>query len=1019
MTAGCNPILKLLRCFLRCIALLLFFYAPVSSQELHSKIFTTKDGLPSSYIFSTYQDKLGYLWIGTSNGLSRFDGNNFINYGFGDGLPDLRTDALLMDSKLRFWAGTRRGMAQLKSNHFIAYPLSDSLHISYVFGFTETKTGDIMALTNAGIYRFITNKWLKINEYPGYENKACRGFIETDNGIYINYGNLIVLKKNGRFKLITPYRELGYYYNKLTLSGNDIYISTADGLYTIRNEELVKVPGLESLQKGTFYYFFDSHQTCWIGSKKDGLQFLKLNDSTGLKTLYKNEKVNLISGICEDNRGNLWVADFNGLVRITEGGYSMYTLPKPLANKIIHNMIQPLKGPLLINDGTTTLKTFEYGIFGEKKLLLQGSSALPKNELIIDNYALDNKNRYWYALRGFELWMQDGNNLYDQRKETKYLGDDVYDVLFDSYRKKILIAIRTQKFPCSYNDSAFSPLPVINDIDVSGNVIRLHQCANGNILFATEQGIIYSINRENICRQQLNEFNSTGTIRKFCNAPNGDLWIVYNGRGLRRYTWEKDSLVFKDQINKTNGLPDDNVFDICFDNQKNIWLLMSSGVLALSNKTAGKTLGFYRPMVLFNAADLNMDDPYNFRLASGTDENIWLATNQNLVCFYPKKINPATIAPGIQIENIKLNLQQTNWSLYADSLNSIFGLPANLKLAHDKNTLAFYYNAVFISGTEGISYSYILNDLDSSWSSPASNNLVSFVNLPAGKYTFKVKARLPDTEWSNPAIFTFEIKKAFWDTWWFRLIIILAASALLVSVFQYRIKQIRNRAELKNKLQELESNALKAQMNPHFIFNAMNSIQSLIINNRSDEAGKYISKFAKLMRHVLENADANLVSIEKELYSIQLYIELEKLRMNVDLNYTEEIDPQLEIHEEKIPSLILQPFVENALWHGLSKKQGNKKLTIAIKVVHNLIVCEITDNGIGRANAVNHYDQLPEGHLSRATDITLQRLINYNKTQGIQPIEITDLADAHNNPVGTCVIIRIKREKVLPAQQSR
>jgi hypothetical protein len=825
----------------------------------------------------------------------------------------------------------------------------------------------------------------------------------------------VLKKKNGSFKLISPYRDPGYYYNKLTKSGDDIYISTVDGLYTIKRKNLAKVQGLVTLQKGTFYYFFDSHKTCWIGSKKDGLQFLKHDDSSGLKTFYKNQKINLISGICEDSHGNLWVADYNGLVRISESEYKMYPLPALLANKFIRNMIQPMKGPLIINDGTTTFKTFEHGIFGKRKLLLQGNSSLPKNELIIDNYALDDKNRYWYALRGFALCIQDGNNIYDQNKRLAHLGDDVYDVLFDTYRKKILVAIRTQKLPCAFNDTGFSPLAVANNIEIKGNVNRLHQCTNGNLLFATEQGVIFSINRQNICRQQLNEFNSTASLRKFYNAPNGDLWIVYNGRGLRRYTWQNDSLVFKEQINKTNGLPDDNVFDLCFDNHQNIWLLLSSGVLALSNNTANKTNGFYQPMVLFNAADLNMDDPFSFRLARSADGNIWLATNQNLICFYPDKTNRTTTAPGIQIENIKLNLQETDWSLYADSLSGVFGLPVSLELAYDKNTLAFYYNSVFTSGTQAVRYSYLLDGLDTTWSAPATNNFVSFVNLPAGKYEFKVKARLPDTGWSNPAVFTFEIKKAFWDTWWFRLIIIFAASALLFSIFQYRVKQIRNKAELKNQLQELESNALKAQMNPHFIFNAMNSIQSLIINNRTDEAGKYISKFAKLMRHVLENADANLISIEKELYSIKLYIELEKLRMNVDLVYTEEIDKQLEIHLEKIPALILQPFVENALWHGLSKKKGNKKLTIRITAEQNMIICEIIDNGVGRSIAVDHYDQLPEGHLSRATNITGQRLLNYNKTPGIKPIEITDLADAQNNPAGTSVVIRIKRETAYSA----
>ncbi|MEO6253479.1 MAG: histidine kinase [Ferruginibacter sp.] len=995
-------------CCLGCILLLPFFAV---SQNLYSKTFTTKEGLPSSYIFGTYEDKAGYLWVSTSNGLSRFDGKYFTNYGYTEGLPDLRTDAMMMDSRSRFWVGSRRGMVQFKSNRFLSYPLSDSQHVYFVFSFIETKKGQIWALTNAGVYEFNSDKWHKVDLYPGYSNKACRGIVENSEGMYINYGTLLVLKKpGGSFVTIGPYNNLSVYYNKLSQYDQGLFISTADGLYTIKNEQLNRLPGVLGRLKNQYLYFVDSKKRYWIGSEENGLQFIEGKDTAELNLFYKRPGGNLVSGLNEDSHGNLWVADFTGLVRITEKGYKVYDLPKLSGHGILLNIFELTEGSFAINDGSFELQTFINGSFRKTKLQIKGDSHFLNNELVIDHYAVDDKNRYWYAVRGFSLAMQDGNTIYGQNSKLAHLGDEAFDVLFDAYRKKILVAVRTQKFPCQFTDTGFSRFPVVNNIEPQGTIIHLHQCSNSNIIFSTANGIAYSINKNNECRQQLNDFNLQGSFRGFRNDPSGDLWIVYYGRGLRRYTWVNDSLVFKEQIDKTNGLKDNNIIDLCFDKLGNMWLMMNSGILVLSKNNSPLNKNMYRSVAFFNARDLDMEDAFQYKLLRSGDGNVWLATNQHLTCFYTDEINYNIPPPGIQVEDIKLNLQQTDWTLYSDSLSVPWGLPINLKLEHGKNTLGFYYKAILPAGTDDARFSYLLEGLDTSWSPPSASDFVSFVNLPAGKYTFKVKTHLPNTGWSIPAIIAFEIKKAFWETWWFRFIVVIIAAYLIVSVFQYRLKQVRTKAELKNQLQELESNALKSQMNPHFIFNAMNSIQSLILNNRADEAGNYISKFAKLMRHVLESADTNLVTIEKELYSIGLYIDLEKLRMNVDLDVKMETDQRLIADQEKIPALIIQPFVENALWHGLSKKEGIKKLAVKIKAENKWIICEITDNGLGREKASAHYDQLPEGHLSRATGITLQRLIRYNKTPGMEPIEITDLKDSQGNPTGTTVLIHIKRE---------
>jgi len=974
-------------------------------QEFHIKTFTSKDGLSSSYILSTYQDKLGYLWISTPSGLNRFDGKYFVNYGFNEGLPDVRSFIVMMDQNLRLWVGTPRGITELRGAKFINYPLSDSLKINYTYGLIETKKRKIRALTSAGVYEYRNSVWWKIGLYPGYENHACRGIIETNEGNYINYGNLLVLQKNdGSCKIIGQSKRDEIYYNNLSQSGGEILISTINGLCSIKNEQLIKFPGELGKLKDLYTYFYDSKKRFWIASESMGLQLIESGDTTHFRLIYKRPLISLISHISEDNDGNIWVADYEGLVRITEMGYKIYSSPEINNTHAIRNIFQPPAGPFLVNNGTLTLQAFQNGIFTEKKLKLETNSILPNNELLIDKYAFDDKNRYWYYLRGFALAVQEDNRIFEQSKKLSPLGDQVFDVLFDNYRKKIIVAVRTQKFPCQYNDSAYSLLPVANNIEVPGNIMNLHQCTNGIILFANDRGAIYSIDKQNICKLQLNEFNSTGSIAGFCNDPSGDIWIIYHGRGLRRYCWQNGLLLFKEEIKKTNGLPNDYIYGECFDNSGNLWVATSAGIAILA-KTRENS---YKIIRSFYASDLRFENGEAIKLAKDSYGNIWLSSLQNLIRFDPNKIiNYSSPIPAIQIENIKLNLEQTAWSLYSDSLSGIFQLPTDPRLPYYKNTLGIYFKGISSSGTDGIKYSYKLEGLDTTWSPASSENFVSFVNLPSRGYVFKVKAQLLTTRWSNPAVFAFEIKKAFWETWSFRLFIILIGAALIVIIFRYRLNQLKARTEMQNELHKLETKAFKLQMNPHFIHNALNSIQSLVINNKNNEASHYINKFAKLLRQVLENSDKNLISLDKELYSLQLYIDLERLRMDMNVDYDVRLNEALPDSEIKIPPLILQPFVENALWHGLSRKEGDKKILLTIDSRPGWIICQITDNGIGRKKAAESYETFPEGHLSKAVNIIRQRLTDFNQSPGTEPISFIDL-EKNGEATGTTVIVRIK-----------
>ena len=278
------------------------------------------------------------------------------------------------------------------------------------------------------------------------------------------------------------------------------------------------------------------------------------------------------------------------------------------------------------------------------------------------------------------------------------------------------------------------------------------------------------------------------------------MWIIYKGRGLRRYTWQKDSLVFRGQLTSANGLSTDNVSSMCFDNKNNLWVCNNSTVTVFSKKNNGSIEPSYQMVGFFNSEDLQIHGAADARLTKDNKGNIWYFSSQNLICFYPDKINYKSPIPSMQIENVELNFRQTNWANYADSLSGIFQLPYHLKLRHDNNTIGIYFKGISSSGTDGIKYSYQVEGLQDSWSDPTFNDFVSFVKLPPGKYNFKVKAKLPNTDWSEPAVFSFTIISPFWMRWWFIGLCAIMLSGIIYSIYKYRINQLKKLLAIRTKI---------------------------------------------------------------------------------------------------------------------------------------------------------------------------------------------------------------------------
>jgi LytS/YehU family sensor histidine kinase len=258
-----------------------------------------------------------------------------------------------------------------------------------------------------------------------------------------------------------------------------------------------------------------------------------------------------------------------------------------------------------------------------------------------------------------------------------------------------------------------------------------------------------------------------------------------------------------------------------------------------------------------------------------------------------------------------------------------------------------------------------------------------------------------DGVWSRPEEFVFSIAPPFWQTWWFRIAVALFIIAILYYFIRRREKIKMENNQIALQIAELKLQTLQSQMNPHFIFNSLNSVQKYILEHNPAEGARYLSKFSKLIRKILDNSHHNLLPLHQIVKTLEMYIELESLRFNREFSYELLKDEDDEMMNRKLPPMLLQPFVENAIWHGLMPKEGEKKLIVAIQKKNDQLYCLIEDNGVGREKA----PAAEEGHISRGEKMITGMLESLQQLLHVKPkIIITDL---NGSTTGTRVEIFI------------
>ena len=346
----------------------------------------------------------------------------------------------------------------------------------------------------------------------------------------------------------------------------------------------------------------------------------------------------------------------------------------------------------------------------------------------------------------------------------------------------------------------------------------------------------------------------------------------------------------------------------------------------------------------------------------------------------------------------------------------------------DENDIDLTWNCINFQMFGKIPYRYRL-DSTTQWRLTNNKN-VQLAALSAGDYFFEVQAQNEDGEWSPSLTIAFKILPHWYDAWLFRGFLLLLALASGFLFYKSRIRSLQKEHAIALQINDLERSALATQMNPHFIFNCLNSIQLLIQRGAKEEAMSYLSRFAKMVRFTLESTRRGKVTIDEEIQALTNYLTLEKLRFKDDLEFSVHTHDDMDSFSAEIPAMLIQPFVENALKHGFESMDKTAKIDVCFDVQDDFLHVEVRDNGKGFAKNATRVVTLPVesaytdgtsrssregGKMRERTGVGIhlsqQRLALHNGRKIEEDLQIEPILGDNENVLGTVVRLKIRLAK--------
>jgi ligand-binding sensor domain-containing protein len=993
----------------RILSVLLLLSGNLLGQVYNFRNFSFSDGLPEAPINALCEDRRGNLWIGTSGGgLIRFDGYSFTSYLKDDGLPNNFVRAIHEDSSGKIWIGTEGGLCTYDGIRFTTITAISRTVNSIV------QTGQHMwVATDNGLYR--------------YDGRAITQFT-TRNGLADNDINCLYLDMRSNLWIGSAHGFGKYVQGKFMFYGDDtgfegrnvrsitqdndgnIWIAHAGGATMFDGELCANYTTRNGLSSSDVYVALnDGKGNIWFGTsagitKYAAGAFDAIHAGAG-------QTNNIITCAHRDSGGNLWFGSSeNGLSRLDSERFIHYPENDQMGKRV-YAIIQAINGNMICGTSLGGTTVFD----GKHYTLLDGIEGFTSSIVQAFYYAPDST-----------LWVGTQDEGAYKFSKSKFMRFTMGDGLVSNN----VSGFAMDNHGNMWGASADSGLSVISPPGDSLATIKNYSVSNGlssnrtSAIVHDPAGIIWvasedkglnkvvipvdSLSPPMISNLVVRDGLTSNSIHSLALDAKGNLYAGTT-KGINIYDGKRFYKVLK-----SDGLGSNNIYSLTLDNEGNLWAGTERGVDRIS---------FQGSFAVVSVRHYGTEDGFKgvevYRNSSCKDRsgNIWFGTVNGLVKYNHREEPLAKLTPKVHLTGIKLFFNRIETTEYVDSVTAWYPVPTALTLPYDQNNLSFSFVGIHHRNPQAVRYRWMMEGFNNTWSPELTEREATFSNLPPGDYTFKVLACNEANIWSEtPASFQFKILPPYWELWWFRGLILAAVVFVIWGIFYFRFRSIKaknsiiqERLQMENSILSLEQEAARLQMNPHFIFNSLNSIQGFIATNDPFQAKRYLAKFAHLMRLILENAREEFIPLKNEISILENYLELEKLSANHKFEYSIVTAEGIDAENMEIPPMMLQPFVENAIIHGVKRKEGKGQISILFKKEGELIICEISDNGIGRKKSGDLNGARPH-HKSTGISVTTQRLRQYGTHRNLNAgVTFIDL-EKDGMAQGTTVVVAVPFE---------
>ncbi len=951
----------------------------VSAQQYTFIQYSLNEGLAQSQVRCIFQDSRGYIWAGTLGGLSRFDGRQFFNYDRQNGFSHNQINCVIELHNGTIAAGSNGSINFINGIGVKNISLPEMHEEDVVNALYEDEQDRIWIGTDSGLlmYSVVESKFVESPEVCVALSKShIKTFHSSKNKLFILTKEKIwTLHHNELHTFFEPVLpETNLFDLTETSNGNFWVTSKGEALIQLDHEGKIirNYSGVANLNSSTLTQIITSENgdlfiTSRFGFYKfDGENFKPFTEKEGLPT-------NDIRDVLQDRDGNIWLATYgSGIQKFTGEIFTSYSTKDGLIGNAVMSIVQDQSGDFWFS-------TFDKGI----------CKMVNDSIMLYDLKDITSQNRIWSSLGDIEgnLWFSSSDGLFQYSKSSfknfnvnDSLPSDMVLSLFQD--KTGLIWIGTSKGVATFSGGKFSK--IIEQNAPTKRVRCIKEDRIGNLWFATNIGVFKYDRKIFTSYSQKDGLpdNSTNCIEV---DEYNHIWVgTMGGLAVLNGTQFTTSDI--------HNTPGSDVINFLKYHNKTLWIGTNNGLhsTTLDAQMAENKLRFkhYGLEDGLRSLETNLNAVY-----VDNSGDLWFGSTEGVVKVNSEKqtYDKVSKPPLLSLAKIQINLQDRDWTKTSGNTNSITGLSENLKLNYTDNHVTFYFTGISSTYPSDIQYQYILEGLDEEWKPITKNNFATYSNLPFSTFTFLVKAANKEGMWCDPISYTFSITPPFWYRWWFIALEVLTAIGVCTVIIQSRRKAAKEKRdkewfEVRSKMLALEQQSLNSSMNRHFIFNALNSIQYYI--NRQDKlaANKYLTDFAKLIRKNLDTSEDNLTSLADEIERLQLYLKLEHMRFKDKFEYKINIDPLLDLNRIKVPAMIVQPFLENSIWHGLLPKDAHGLVQIDILKNNGHVEFVITDNGVGIENSLKNKTGT-DSHISKGMEITKSRIDLIKKTTG-QTIEL-------------------------------